>query len=346
MTQTVQFTVRGKTVDGAELFRHVFAEYGRPAGRPYHPAFVKLYSGLTRPELLVRHVRHLRSLLQWARCDVTDKVTLDIGCGYGVSALLLALFGASESHGLDCQTRALETFHDMLDTLPLRLPVYPALGDSAKLPYGDGTFDALLAVEAISHFRRVDDFLSEAARVLRPGGVLLISDANNEANWARAWRTRRIWSAFENGPSTDNCYGHRITQPFVQRRREIIAAASPGLSEEELDFLSKGTSGLWKPEIKAAVRRYAETGERPQHVYRRGTCPLDPTIGHYGEFLFQPLALGRRIEKHGFRARVASYFGGARGGAVQKLNLFLSWQPLTPLSIRVARAFTIVARRL
>jgi ubiquinone/menaquinone biosynthesis C-methylase UbiE len=316
MTQTVQFTVRGQTVDGAELFRHVFAD---DAAQRYHPAFVKLYYGLTRPELLVRHVRHLRSLLQRARYDVTDKVTLDVGCGYGVSALLLALFGASESHGLDCQTRALETFHDMLDTLPLQLPVYPALSDAAKLPYGDGAFDALLAVEAISHFRRVDDFLSEAARVLRPGGVLLISDANNEANWARAWRTRRIWSAFENGPPTDNCYGHKITQPFVQQRRE---------------------------KIEAAVRHYAETGERPQHVYRRGTCPLDPTIGHYGEFLFQPLALGRRIEKHGFQARVASHFGGARGGMVQKLNLFLGWQPLTPLSIRVARAFTIVARRL
>jgi SAM-dependent methyltransferase len=271
---------------------------------------------------------------------------LDAGCGYGVSAILLALLGAQQSFGVDFQTRTLQTFARLLDAIPLQLPVYPALADAATLPYADGAFDALFAVEAISHFRRVDDFLIEAARVLRPGGVLIISDANNGANWLRAWRTRRIWQAFENGPPTDDCHGHRISRPFVQRRREIIAQAFPDLSEEELEVLSEGTSGLWKPEILAAVRHYAVTGERPHHVYRWGTCPLDPSIGHYGEFLFQPVALHRRIEDVGFRARVVSHFGGSRGGVVQKLNRVLSWQPLTPLSIHVARAFTITARRL
>jgi len=339
----MRFTVEGQVVDGAELFRHVFAA---DAAKRYHPNFIKFYQDLTRPGPLARHVRHVRSLFQQARCDVDSKVILDVGCGYGISPILLALLGAHESHGVDCQARALQTFQGVLDALPLRLPVHPMLADAAALPYTDGYFDVVLAVEAISHFRRVDDFLAEAARVLRPGGALIISDANNGANWLLARRTRRIWNAFENGPPTDNCYGHVVRQPFVQKRREIIAEAFPDLSEEELDFLSRGTSGLWKPEIIAAVQRYVETGERPQHFYRRGTCPLDPTIGHYSEFLFQPLALRRRIESYGFQARVISYFGGARGGIVEKLNRILSWQPLTPLSIHFARVFIIVARRL
>jgi len=339
----MRFTVEGRVVEGTELFRYIFAE---GASSHYHPNFVKFYRCLTQPEQLARHVRHVRSLFRKARCDVMGRTILDVGCGYGVSAILLALLGARESHGVDCQARALETFRGILNALPLRLPVHPALADAAGLPYADGYFDAILAVEAISHFRRVDDFLAEAARVLRSGGVLIVSDANNGANWLRAWRTRRIWNAFENGPPTDNCYGHVISRPFVQKRREIIAEAFPDLSEEELDFLSKGTSGLWKPEILAAVQHYVETGERPQHFYRWGTCPLDPTIGHYGEFLFQPLSLRRRIERYGFRAEVISHFGGARGGIVERLNRILSWQPLTPLSIHFARGFLIVARRL
>ena len=339
----MQFTVEGQIVDGAALFRHVFAG---DAVERYHPNFVKFYGGLTRPGPLAAHVRHVRALFRQARCDVAGKTILDVGCGYGVSAILLALLGAGETHGVDCQPRTLQTFRGILEALPVRLPVHPALADAAALPYADGTFDALLAVEALSHFRRVDDFLAEAARVLQPQGVLIISDANNGANWRRAYRTRRIWEAFENGPPTDNCYGHVVRRTFLQRRREIIAEAFPGLSEEELDFLSRGTSGLWRTEIVEAVRRYVETGERPQQVYRWGTCPVDPTIGHYAEYLFQPLELRRRMESYGFRARVISHFGGARGGLVAKLNRVLSWQPLTPLSIHVARGFVIVARRL
>jgi len=73
---------------------------------------------------------------------------------------------------------------------------------------------------------------------------------------------------------------------------------------------------------------------------------VDPTIGHYAENLFQPLALRRHIESYGFRAQAISHFGGARGGIVAWLNRVLSWPPLTPLSIHVARGFVIVARRL
>jgi SAM-dependent methyltransferase len=343
MTEPVHFNVRGQIHDGAALFQPVFA--GDVAQR-YHPNFVKYYAGLAHPQPLARHVRHLKMLLGRAKCDVRGKVVLDAGCGYGVSAILVALMGAEQSFGVDFQARTLQTFVRILDALPVSLPVHPALADAATLPYGDGSFDVMLAVEAISHFRRVDDFFREAARVLRPDGVLIVSDANNGANWVRSWRTRRIWQAFENGPTTEDCHGHKISRTFVQKRREIIAQAFPSLNGAELDALSKGTSGLWKPEILDAVRHYMATGESPRHFYRWGTCPLDPTIGHFGEFLFQPPELRRRMEDFGFRTQLVSHFGGSRGGLVQRLNQALSWQPLTPLSIHVARAFIITARRL
>ncbi|WP_254274057.1 class I SAM-dependent methyltransferase [Haloarcula marina] len=49
-------------------------------------------------------------------------------------------------------------------------------GDARRLPLKSGSVDAVLVVDAIHHMDRVDDVLAEAARVLRPGGVLVIRD--------------------------------------------------------------------------------------------------------------------------------------------------------------------------
>jgi len=48
------------------------------------------------------------------------------------------------------------------------------LADGADLPFADNSFDYLTISDALHHFRKVEEALSEAKRVLKPGGKLYI----------------------------------------------------------------------------------------------------------------------------------------------------------------------------
>jgi MPBQ/MSBQ methyltransferase len=52
----------------------------------------------------------------------------------------------------------------------------PVAGDAARLPIADRAVDGVISVEAAFHFRSRRAFFDECYRVLRPGGVLSISD--------------------------------------------------------------------------------------------------------------------------------------------------------------------------
>jgi SAM-dependent methyltransferase len=99
---------------------------------------------------------------------------LDLGCGKGRFAAHLARLGA-EVVGLDLSAAMLARAAG-LDRVR---------ASARRLPFADGVFDAVVAIEVIEHVGAVDAVLDEARRVLRPGGRLAIVDKNVGALDAR-----------------------------------------------------------------------------------------------------------------------------------------------------------------
>ncbi|GGN87621.1 methyltransferase [Streptomyces albiflavescens] len=92
---------------------------------------------------------------------------LDVACGTGIVTRRLAagrpglrVTGADAAHGMTRRAAA-------------RLPGAVVLADSRQLPFADGSFDAVSVVWLLHLLDDAAPVVAEAARVLRPGGVLV-----------------------------------------------------------------------------------------------------------------------------------------------------------------------------
>jgi demethylmenaquinone methyltransferase/2-methoxy-6-polyprenyl-1,4-benzoquinol methylase len=59
-------------------------------------------------------------------------------------------------------------------------------GDAARLPLRDASVDAVVVLDALHHLPDVDAALGEVARVLRPGGVLVVREFDPDTLRGRA----------------------------------------------------------------------------------------------------------------------------------------------------------------
>ncbi len=98
---------------------------------------------------------------------------LDVGNGLGTQDRLIAeAVRPRRLVAVNITERQLAAGRDRLK----QAAAAPVAGDAVRLPVADGTVDGVISVEAAFHFRSRKAFFDECYRVLRPGGVLSMSD--------------------------------------------------------------------------------------------------------------------------------------------------------------------------
>ena len=133
---------------------------------------------------IIRNPARIEHLFQkgrdmFAYLEAEGKDVLDLGAGFGLEALLVAIY-------VSRHVLATEIDRDMVAVCAyLARAVDPPWTTSSRATAtgSDGassaSFDGRMANCVISHVRDLDGFLREANRLLRPGGIFFLSDGNN-----------------------------------------------------------------------------------------------------------------------------------------------------------------------
>lgn len=110
---------------------------------------------------------------------------LDIGCGGG--ATLKRLLKRSKNalvYGIDISedsvAKARKINRDSIDK-----QVFVVQGSVSQLPYEDGKFDVVTAVETVYFWPNLPDNLKEVRRVLKPGGqfAIMVEVVDSDSKW-------------------------------------------------------------------------------------------------------------------------------------------------------------------
>jgi SAM-dependent methyltransferase len=230
------------------------------------------------PALVYKRLAEL--LVAFSPAPLAGSTVLDLGSGTGVASR------AAEAAGARVVAADLAPGM-LLEDAEERPPA--TVGDSLALPFGDSTFDVVLAAFSLNHLERPEAGVAEAARV---GGVLVgstyavddhhpvkdaVEAALTEVGWTRpAWydavkRAMTAWGTIEAAEAVIRRGG---MQPVRVEREEV---AFPGLGLEELVAWRMGMAqsapfvAALSPNERAARRRRAVEllGPKPPPLVRR-----------------------------------------------------------------------------
>jgi ubiquinone/menaquinone biosynthesis C-methylase UbiE len=165
---------------GSRLVRY-YTEAG-PDFAAWSPSF-NMHFGFWRPGVsLFRREAMLEQMNSevWRRLGSSGAAQiLDLGCGLGATARAFARHSAQASlTGITLVPWQVEQARRLASAEGLDRRVRFVHGDYRMLPCASASFDGAYAIESACHATGTakGDFLREAARVLRPGGRLVVAD--------------------------------------------------------------------------------------------------------------------------------------------------------------------------
>jgi ubiquinone/menaquinone biosynthesis C-methylase UbiE len=124
----------------------------------------------TKGEIWIEHWHRYHFASRWA----AGRRVLDVACGEGYGSALLAR-SAAHVTGVDLSAAAIEHARRTYEGLA---NLEFVCAECTGIPLDDASIDVAVSFETLEHITAQEAFLDELARVLKPGGVLVLSCPN------------------------------------------------------------------------------------------------------------------------------------------------------------------------
>ena len=196
----------------ANILKSFFSQCARPEG------------ALGRVMLSFMNYTHA-PLTNWGLklVDVQDGWTmLDVGCGGGFTIRrLLKRSKDAKVYGIDISeesvAKAKKVNAEVLDK-----QVFVTLGSAEKLPYEDGKFDLVTAVETVYFWPNLPNCLQEVRRVLKSGGkfAILVEVVDSDSKWTNVVEGMTAYSPEDLKKLLDEA---GLTQTEIHRKKPTYA---------------------------------------------------------------------------------------------------------------------------
>jgi SAM-dependent methyltransferase len=228
------------------------------------------------PDVVAQRVRVLEALA----LRPGDHV-LDVGVGPGLLAEDMARTVGEQGHvaGIDLSEPMLEMTRRRCAELGW---TEFRVADATELPFADESFDALVSTQVYEYVADMDGALSEAHRVLRPGGRIVILDTDWDSvvchtrDRPRMQRVLRAWDAHLHDPHLPATLGSRLRRAgFRLQRQEAIPLLNTSHHPHTYGFgiqlaicgFVKARGGVSAEEADAWLAELRELGTREEYFF-------------------------------------------------------------------------------
>jgi tocopherol O-methyltransferase len=208
-----------------------------------------------------------RVMADIARVSQGDRV-LDAGCGVGGAAFWLARERSARVHGITIVPSQAVRARRIAASRRLESRASFSCQDFCRTAFADETFEVVWARESVCHAEDKAAFLTEASRVLRPGGRLVVADFTRASgmnagdderlltSWLRAWAIPSLATAEDLAGWAEDAAFEEVSV------RDVTTAMGPSLRRLHrlVKVLSPGASLLHRLGLRSEVQHANVTG--------------------------------------------------------------------------------------